>query len=260
MMYTDQLDRKLNLPNIPKRIVSLVPSQTELLVELGLKDNIVGVTKFCVHPDKIRKEKSIIGGTKKVNYEKIKKLNPDIILCNKEENTKEIVETLQKEYVVHVSDVFSIKDAIRMIQQYGQIFKKESTANQLIIAIKSEQQSFLDFIAKTSKKRVAYFIWKNPWIAVGNNTFIDHLLQVNNFENIFRDRNRYPEVSIEDIESFKEQDLILLSSEPYPFSEQHISEIKKINNKAKIILVDGEYFSWYGSRLANAFSYFKTLH
>ncbi len=259
-MYTDQLDRKIHIPDSPRRIISLVPSQTELLIELGLKDRMVGVTKFCVHPDQIRKEKTIVGGTKKVNYKKIRKLNPDIILCNKEENTKEIVEALGKEYVVHVSDIFSIKDALSMIRQYGQIFKKESIANELILTIESEHTSFLEFMVKIPKKKVAYFIWKNPWIAVGNTTFIDHLLQINNFENVFGYLNRYPEVSKEDIESFTEQDLILLSSEPYPFSEQHISEIKKINSKVKIMLVDGEYFSWYGSRMASAFSYFKTLH
>ncbi len=257
MKYIDQLGRELELLNTPRRIVSLVPSQTELLVALGLQDAIVGVTKFCVHPSNLRKEKTIVGGTKKVNYKKIKKLNPDIILCNKEENTKDIVETLQNEYTVHVSDIFSIKDALSMIQQYGEIFKKENKANVLISKIESEQKSFIQSLANSSSKRVAYFIWKDPWIAVGRNTFIDHLLEINNFENVFKDKDRYPEIADEEIKSL---DLILLSSEPYPFSKKHIAEIQKINTDAKVVLVDGEFFSWYGSRLIDAFSYFKSLH
>ncbi len=260
MIYTDQLDRKIELSVVPKSIVSLVPSQTELLVALGLEDAIVGVTKFCVHPKRLRKEKTIVGGTKKINFDKIRKLNPDIILCNKEENTKEIVENLQKEYTVHVSDIFSIEEALCMIRQYGDIFKKEDSAHKLIAEIESKQRSFKKYIANTPKRRVAYFIWKDPWIAVGKSTFIDHLLELNNFENVFRAKSRYPEVSEEEISLLQENDLILLSSEPYPFSEKHLSEIRKINDHTKIILVDGEYFSWYGSRLADAFTYFRTFH
>ncbi|GAA4271043.1 helical backbone metal receptor [Aquimarina gracilis] len=260
MIYTDQLNRKIEVFEAPKRIISLVPSQTELLVTLGLEDAIVGITKFCVHPKWLRKEKTIVGGTKKVNYDKIRKLNPDIILCNKEENTKEIVENLEKEYAVHVSDIFSVEDATNMIQQYGEIFKMENEVNKLVSKIEAEQRLFKKQVANNPKKKVGYFIWKDPWIAVGANTFIDHLLELNNFENVFASKNRYPEVSLEEINALGEQDLILLSSEPFPFSEKHILEIQKINQRAKVLLVDGEYFSWYGSRLADAFSYFKTLH
>src|SRR5690554_2995659 len=96
MEFIDQLNRVVKLSKTPTRIVSLVPSQTELLVDLGLRDNIVGVTKFCVHPNKLRKEKTIVGGTKNVHFEKVTALNPDIVICNKEENTEEIVIELEK--------------------------------------------------------------------------------------------------------------------------------------------------------------------
>jgi ABC-type Fe3+-hydroxamate transport system substrate-binding protein len=259
MIYIDQLDREITLLKFPKRIVSLVPSQTELLVSLGLSDKIVGVTKFCVHPETIRNQKAIVGGTKKINYEKIKKLNPDIILCNKEENTKEIVKHLQEEYPVHVSDVFSISGALEMIKQYGNIFDKKAEATLLISRIQSEKESFEDYVSMIPQKRVAYFIWKTPWMVIGKNTFVDHLLKVNGFINVFGGKDRYPEVSKEELSAIQDLDLVMLSSEPYPFSEKHINEMKNITN-AKIILVNGEYFSWYGSRLADAFSYFKTLH
>ncbi len=259
-IYTDQMNRKISLTGIPRRIVSLVPSQTELLVSLGLSDHIVGVTKFCVHPNGLRKEKIVVGGTKKVDYDIIKKLNPDIILCNKEENTKDIVVDLQNEYPVHVSDIFSIEDAIEMMQQYGELFGKENEANTLTSKIKEEKQSFLNFIANKPQKKVAYFIWRDPWMVAGKNTFVDYLLKINNFINAFDDEDRYPEVSSHRIASLDALDLILLSSEPFPFAEKHIKEIQKINPNAKVVLVDGEYFSWYGSRLINAFQYFKTLH
>ncbi|PKV52376.1 ABC-type Fe3+-hydroxamate transport system substrate-binding protein [Aquimarina sp. MAR_2010_214] len=259
MICTDQLGRRIEFLKPPKRIVSLVPSQTELLVSLGLSDDIVGVTKFCVHPRAIRNQKVIVGGTKKVNFEKIKKLKPDIILCNKEENTKEIVTYLQEEYPVHVSDIFSIPEALEMIEQYGEIFNKKTEATTLISKIKLEKESFDGFVSKIPQKRVAYFIWKDPWMVTGKDTFVDHLLKVNGFVNVFGDKDRYPEITKEELRSVQNLDLIMLSSEPYPFSEKHINELTNISN-AKVILVDGEYFSWYGSRLEEAFLYFKTLH
>ncbi len=260
MNFVDQLHRKIELDNTPKRIVSLVPSQTELLVALGLEDHIVGVTKFCVHPNYIRKEKRVVGGTKKIKYEVIEELQPDIILCNKEENTKEIVEHLEKKYPVHVSDIFELPDALEMIKQYGEIFDKGPQAKTLISKIRQEEQSFKEFIANKPKKHIAYFIWKDPWMAVGNTTFVHHILQKNGFINVFGGISRYPEVTPSTMLKLEKLDIILLSSEPFPFSEKHIEEARKLHPTAAIKLVDGEYFSWYGSRLTEAFTYFKTLH
>ncbi|TPN84652.1 ABC transporter substrate-binding protein [Aquimarina algicola] len=259
MIYTDQIGREIEILDTPKRIISLVPSQTELLVDLGLEDSIVGVTKFCIHPKSLKEKTAIVGGTKKVKYEKIRTLNPDIILCNKEENTKEIVENLEKEYKVHVTDISILKDALEMISQYGNIFNVEKTATDLVNTIISQKEGFDNFIKDIPKKRVAYFIWRDPWMVTGSGTFIDHMLSVNGFDNAFGNKERYPEIPIDGLKSFKNIDLILLSSEPYPFAEKHVEEIKHMIPNIPVILVDGEYFSWYGSRLVNAFSYFKTL-
>ncbi|MBQ4820401.1 helical backbone metal receptor [Aquimarina sp. MMG016] len=261
MWITDQLGENFELNSVPKRIVSLVPSQTELLVHLGLIDKIVGITKFCVHPSELRKHKTIVGGTKDVHYHKIDKLNPDIILCNKEENTKEIVERLGAKYPVHVSDIFTIEDAIEMIGQYGEIFNVRNTAKTLIVEIKSKLTSFQSVVDTIPKKRVAYFMWRKPWMVVAGSTFINHLIEINGFENVFKNRSRYPEISEEEILHMDNVDMVLLSSEPFPFSEKHIIEIKKLlPNSVEVKLVDGEYFSWYGSRLADAFGYFRSLH
>lgn len=259
MIYKDQLKRDIELLNTPKRIISLVPSQTELLVALGLEDYIVGVTKFCVHPIHVRKDKSIVGGTKNIHLDKIEELNPDIILCNKEENTKEIVEVLETKYPVHVSDISTMNEAMELMYQYGDIFNKQDTATHLVSKIHEEQKDFLEFIKCKPQKKVAYFIWRKPWMVAGNGTFIDHLLQLNGFINIYGDKERYPEISEEELASLENIDLILLSSEPFPFSENHKQEIEKMIPDAKVVLVDGEYFSWYGSRLVSAFKYFKSL-
>ena len=241
------------------RIISLVPSQTELLVDLGLEENIVGITKFCIHPNRLTKTKTIVGGTKNIKVEKIKELQPDIILCNKEENTKEIVEACQQIAYTHISNIFTLTDAIDIISLYGNFFDKQKEADKMIHELKSKIIGFKNFIQNKQSRKVAYFIWRNPWMVAANNTFINHLLELNKFENVYADLERYPEITLESIKQRKTE-LILLSSEPFPFKEKHITEIKEHTNNSTPYLVDGEYFSWYGSRLLKAFDYFKELH
>ena len=257
MEFYDQLQKKIYLPAVPKRIVSLVPSQTELLVDLGLEENIVGITKFCVHPQNLIKTKTIVGGTKKVNFDKIKKLQPDIIICNKEENTQEMVLELEKIAPVWVTDIRSIADCLEMILSFGIIFRKENKAENISRMIQEKLLDFQEFVSDKPIRKVAYLIWKNPYMAAGNHTFIQHLLEVNRFENVFSNKERYPEIAIDEL---KAAQCILLSSEPYPFKEKHIEELQIYFPEKKILLVDGEYFSWYGSRLQYAFRYFKQLH
>ncbi|KAB1067197.1 ABC transporter substrate-binding protein [Tamlana haliotis] len=259
MQIIDQLQRVIQLEKTPKRIVSLVPSQTELLCDLGLKDALVGVTKFCVHPSTIRKEVKVVGGTKQAYIDKIKALKPDVILCNKEENTKELVEACALVCSVHVSDIYNLEDSLELIKQYGEMFSCSETASFIIEKISSEFENFQDFIRPELIIKVAYFIWKKPWMVAANNTLINYLLEVNKFENVFGHKDRYPEIEFSSSGIIANADLILLSSEPFPFKETHKKEVQEIFTKATIELVDGEMFSWYGSRLMMAFQYFKTL-
>ncbi len=259
MEFKDQINRVFEVTETPKRIISLVPSQTELLVNLGLEEFIVGVTKFCVHPTHLRKSKTVVGGTKTINIDKIKALKPDIILCNKEENTKEIVEACEKIAPTHVSDIYTLDDSKELILQYGEILSCETQANRITEELDDKLNDFQLFIKTKTVKKVAYFIWRKPWLVAGNNTFINHLLALNKFHNIYTNKERYPEINLQELVKNGEPDLILLSSEPYPFKEKHIEELKKHCNNAKIILVDGEMFSWYGSRLLKSFDYFKEL-
>lgn len=256
IQVTDQLGRVITLERTPKRIISLVPSQTELLIHLGLEEQLIGITKFCVHPKHLLKTKTSVGGTKQVHFDRIRALNPDIILCNKEENTQAIVEETQAIAPVHVSDVKTLPHAFTLIQQYGILFDKPKIASELVNQLLFAQQQFQKEITKQSIKKVAYFIWREPWMVVGKDTFINSLLALNKLDNVYNDTpDRYPEVQLDTLRNL---DYVLLSSEPFPFTEKHIAEIKK-HTTAQVILVDGEYFSWYGSRLLDAFDYFKNL-
>jgi ABC-type Fe3+-hydroxamate transport system substrate-binding protein len=254
----DQLLRKISLVNNPKRIISLVPSQTEMLVDLGLESQIIGVTKFCIHPKNIRKTKTIVGGTKNVNFNKIKSLNPDFILCNKEENTAKMVDKLQKIAPTYVSDILNFEDFYNFSNDLGKIFASNPNFINLNLRIQQKVTTFTKLIqaSKTKNKRVAYLIWANPYMAVGNSNYIDFVLQLNQWKNIFSNKDRYPVIELNEL---KKADIVFLSSEPFPFKEKHKLEIKKHTN-AKIIYVDGEMFSWFGTRILKAFDYFTKLH
>jgi iron complex transport system substrate-binding protein len=256
----DQLGTSHSFEFSPKRIVSLVPSQTELLYDLGLEDSIVGITKFCVHPYHFKSTKKIVGGTKKVNYEKIRLLEPDVIICNKEENTREIVEELRKICPVWVTDIFTLEDNFQMISDFGQLFDKRTEARKWNDKLTFALSDFKNFTAAIPVKKVAYFIWKKPYMVAGSGTFIDELLKLNRFENYFASKERYPEIDIEKMEGEENLDLVLLSSEPFPFQEEDGYEIAGCTRNGRAVLVDGEMFSWYGSRLLKAFDYFKYLH
>lgn len=263
MKYKDQLNNELLLADYPKRIISLVPSQTELLVELGLEENIVGVTKFCVHPKRLMSEKTIVGGTKKVNYKKINSLLPDLIIGNKEENTEEIIKQLKGTAPVYVTDIVTIKDSLQFISDIGQICHKKTESKNLINKIEKGLHEFSGFIKKRPLRKVAYFIWKKPWMVAGSKNYINEILGLNKFENIFGNApQRYPDIYVEyfsDLNPEMKPELILLPTEPYPFSDEDIVDLKR-HIDCEIKLVDGEMFSWHGSRILNALDYFKKLH
>lgn len=251
-MYYDQLGLPISLPKPPQRIISLVPSQTELLVDLGLKDQIVGITKFCVHPRGLLKEKTIIGGTKNYRLDVIESLAPDLVIGNKEENDRSTIEELAKTYPVWMSDIYSLKDSLDMIERLGEIFLRKSEAKRISDQLRG------DFMIKPEiKGKAVYLIWNKPLMAAGSNTFINEMLPWAGFENVIK-RERYPEISKEDLKELN-PDYILLSSEPFPFKKKHLDDFASLFPEAKIQIVDGEMFSWYGSRLLRAREYFGEL-
>lgn len=252
-IFVDQMGRSVEVPISPKRIVSLVPSQTELLHYFGLENEVIGITKFCIHPNSWYKSKSRIGGTKQLKIDQIISLKPDLVIGNKEENTKEDVENLEQNgSTVWMSDINSFDEAIEMIEQVGLICGKEFEAIKLTTEI-TERFNEISSIGKG--RNVLYFIWDEPSFVAGRNTFIDSMIEKIGFVNACN-LNRYPNLS--DFPN-PNPDFVFLSSEPFPFTKKHIEKYQKKFQNSKIILVDGEMFSWYGSRMLEAVNYFKML-
>lgn len=243
---------------IPSRIVSLVPSQTELLHYLGLHEETIGITKFCIHPKDWCQTKTKVGGTKTIKMDLVHKLQPDLIIANKEENVKEQVEELARHYPVWVTDVNNLEEALQMITDIGQLTGKQTAAVSLIHSIKEKFNGLTQLQTLNQKLRTAYLIWQNPCMTVGGDTFIHDMLTRCGFNNVFHDQTRYPETTIIELQSAN-LNLLLLSSEPYPFKQQHLNEFSAQLPGCKVLLVDGEYFSWYGSRLLQAPEYFMNL-
>jgi ABC-type Fe3+-hydroxamate transport system substrate-binding protein len=258
----DQLDRSINLTNIPQRIISLVPSQTEYLHDLGLENEVVGITKFCVHPNNWFRNKTRIGGTKQYHFDRIAELKPDLIIANKEENDKTQIEALAKIYPVWLSDIYTFEDAINMMQSIGNLVNRTEKATEIIHNIINKKQQFEtkrdQLLNNRSPLKAAYFIWRKPYMIAANDTYINEMLKIFGVQNAFQHLNRYPEVQLEQLKNL-EIDILFLSSEPYPFKEKHFEEFQAILPNTKIIIVDGEMFSWYGTRMLKTFDYFEKL-
>jgi iron complex transport system substrate-binding protein len=232
----------------PKTIISLVPSLTELLFDLGLGDRVVGRTRFCTHPKDEIEKKPVIGGTKNPSLEKIRELNPDLIIANKEENRREDVEELEKDFKVMVTEIDTIEEALFTIHDIGWTLGVQKKAKKLIKNIQQEMDQVPDEPTMTA----AYFIWREPWMCAGSDTYIHSVMKHWNLENIYADKVRYPKTTLHEL-SLKKPEIVLLSSEPFPFDVKHIKEISDICRGSSVVLVNGEWFSWYGSRMLKGF-------
>lgn len=253
LTITDQIGKEVSFSFPPERIVSVVPSQTELLFDLGLDKDLAAVTWFCIHPEAAKK-KIKIGGTKNLKLDKIRALKPGLIIANKEENEKDQIEALAREFPVWTSDIHNLEQALDMCRQLGGITGSEDKANEIASKI---SRSF-DTLPQANGASVLYLIWKDPYMSAGQDTFISHMLERCGFVNVMQDKSRYPELTEAQMRQLS-PDLIFLSSEPYPFKEKHIAELQQICPQSKILLVDGEMFSWYGSRLLHAAAYLESL-
>jgi len=258
LTVTDQMGRRVAVPFPPQRIVSLVPSQTELLFDLGLGAHVVGVTKFCIHPAGARAQSTVIGGTKNFDFEKIVALKPDLIIGNKEENYQDGIAQLAAKYPVWLSDISNLTEALDMIRRVGFIADAKEQAAALADEIAASFAALEAPATEAAPISAAYFIWRKPYMAAATGTFIDDMLRRTGFANAFAGLSRYPEISAAQLAAAAPQ-RILLSSEPYPFGNKHIAEFQAICPDAKIEIIDGELFSWYGSRLQKSAAYFSQL-
>jgi ABC-type Fe3+-hydroxamate transport system substrate-binding protein len=252
-VFIDQCGRSVSLQKKPLRIVSCVPSQTELLFDLGLAENIVGITSFCIHPSAKTKGFQTIGGTKNLRIKKIKSLQPDLIIGNKEENEKEQIECLAAEFSVWLSDVKNLDDALLMINTLGEITQTQEKALEIVNCIARNYPTRDTEIHSTG----IYLIWKNPFMVAGSDTFINEMMAKAGLLNLI-DKTRYPQITVDEIIALKPKNL-LLSTEPYAFNESDVAEWKLMLPDTHVKLVNGEAFSWYGSRLCHLATYFKEI-
>jgi ABC-type Fe3+-hydroxamate transport system substrate-binding protein len=251
----DQLNRPVVLHQNPLRIVSLVPSITELLFDLGLRDEVIAITKFCIHPDEWYRSKTRIGGTKQLDIDHIRHLNPDLIIANKEENDPGQVSILMNDFPVWVSDIHNLAEANFMIEKLSSLLNQETNGKKIISDINNEFKKLENF---KKKIKTTYLIWNDPLMTVGGDTFISDIMFRAGFENVFNSQNRYPVITLNNLQ-MKQCEVILLSSEPYPYKEKHIEFFEKELPDSKIFLADGEIFSWYGSRMMKAPAYLIEL-
>ena len=249
------MGNKITLGKPPQRIISLVPSQTELLYDLGLGERVVGITKFCIHPENWLKEKAIVGGTKNFRFDAIDELQPDLIIGNKEENYQEGIQRLAEKYPVWMSDIFTLEDSLDMIRNIGHLTDTDNQSKTIVERIENGFRILKDF----ENKSVAYFIWKEPYMIAAKSTFIDDMLTKLGLVNAFPHHSRYVEISIGEIEEVR-PDFIFLSSEPFPFKAKNCEYFRNLLPESIVKVVDGEKFSWYGSRLIKAKDYFNRLY
>lgn len=233
------------------KIISLVPSITETLFDFGLNETqVIGRTKFCIHPDELVKKVEIIGGTKNLNIEKIRALKPDLIIANKEENLKNQVEELMEDHEVWLTNIETLEDNASFLTDLGNLLdqrEKSTWFNEQIGAIFEGNR-----VSKPIE--ICYLIWRNPYMTVGGDTFISHILEKLGLMNRSKNEKRYPEISVSNMQ---EADCILLSSEPFPFRQVHIDELQAQLPTHRMMMVDGESFSWYGTHLVKCDAYFR---
>ncbi len=259
MVFIDNLGNQLSFNTKPKKVISLVPAISETLYDLNAEELIVGITQHCVHPPHFKHTKQIIGDQHKIDINAIKALQPDLIFCNKGENTLEIVQQLQTFTQVYVTNIQSIKDTKHFIKNIGLLLNRRTDADLLLRKIDLKLEDFKFYIKNCTPKKVAYFTGYHPWKVAGNNTYIDEMLTLCKLSNIYQNLEQYSEINPKRIRHDGDPEVLLFPSAPFPFKDEHAFEISEYTNRSSAVFVDGETFSGFGSRLLRAFDYFKTV-
>ena len=242
------------------RVVSLCPSLTELVFDLGLGAALVGRTKFCVHPAGLVDAVEKVGGTKNPKIARIVELAPDLVLLNEEENRLEDAEALRASGIAcHTSMPRTIAETAAMVRSIGAALGKPNEASVIANEIETRAADVATHAALRGPVRYAYLIWREPWMTVNNDTFVHALLANAGGVNVFGDSpERYPTITLEQLR-VAAPDAVLLSTEPFPFAERHIVEITARTGddipRERIVIVDGELLSWHGSRTPRGIAY-----
>lgn len=242
----------------PRRIVSLVPSLTELLFTLGVGDAVAGCTIYCTQPPEGVASKTRVGGEKNPNLELIRELGADLVLANVEENLREHVETLRGWGIaVHVSYPRTVTEGIALVRELGQVVGAEARGQALADALDARHRETRARLAGRRSPRVFYPIWRKPWMTLSRDTYAHHLLADCGGDNVFADRaERYPTITLNDV-ARAAPEVILLPDEPYRFRRVHARDFEAYPDvpavrDGRIYLVDGKLLTWYGPRIAEA--------
>lgn len=255
LTVTDHLGREVRLTEPPRRVVSLVPSITRTLFDLGLADHVAGRTKFCVQPEGKVDAVPVVGGTKQFHADRIRAIGPDLILANKEENEASAVRDLMDDFTVFVTDVRDLQGNERLLRDLGAL----TGTREMAARITEDTRRAFATVRPLPGIPAAYLIWKDPYMAAGGDTFINAMLAAFGLNNVFAGRpGRYPEVSAGELAASGAK-VVLLSSEPYPFTEKHSAEFRALCPDALVLPIDGAAFSWYGSLVAGTPAYFSQL-
>ena len=244
------------------RIVSLVPSITELVIDLGLARELVGRTGFCVHPRDIVRRIPKVGGTKDVDLDKVRALRPTHAIVNVDENRKETADAL-REFVANVivTHPLAPEDNLALYRLISGIFAREAAAEDLCARFESALAETKRAAARFAPERVLYLIWRDPWMTVSRDTYISRTLALVNWNTVpIAAPVRYPSLALDEA-TLANADVVMLSSEPYRFTERHVAELAAMPALAKkrVMLVDGEMTSWYGSRAIAGLKYLAAL-
>ena len=232
------------------RIVSLCPSTTETLIDFGLAESLVGITKFCIHPQDVVARLERVGGTKNPKIERILALQPDLVLMNEEENRKEDHEQLARSVRVEVSFPKTLDEVPDHLRWLGELVETEVSAEQRARALEHEIESLRARRDEnpSASFRFAYLIWRNPWMGAGPNTYVDDLFGRAGGHNVFgADGGRYPSVELEALSRLR-ADVIFLPDEPFPFDRRHVPEVREACRGAEIELISGDDCCWHGVR------------
>lgn len=250
--WVDDRGFPLGLHAVPERLVSLVPSLTETLVDLGGEDRIVGVTKFCVHPDHLRRERTRIGGTKGIHVGAVLDLKPDLVIANLEENDAQDVMALEIAGVpCWVCDVRSVERAFRLLSEMGRLIGEEARGVEMESRVRAAWEETRQQILPGGHRRSAYAVWRDPWMWAGADAYIQDVMRWWGWSP-WPEVDRYPEMKMHALVEAEIEE-VLLPSEPFPFKEEHRAECAGLSTR----LVDGEMFSWYGSRMLKVPEYFR---
>ena len=239
------------------RIVSLVPSTTELLCTLGLADALVGVTVYCVEPREVVRTKTRVGGEKDPDLATIRALAPDLVIANIEENTREHVEALRAAGLrVWLTYPRSVAESLAMIRDLGEVTGARAAAEALLAELTALHAEVRARLAGRRPTPVFYPIWRDPWMTIGRDTYIHDLLATCGGANVFGDRDRYPTITLADAAA-RAPEVVLLPDEPFRFRRAHLRELEAYPDvpavrSGRLHLVDGKRFSWHGPRLAEA--------